>query len=182
MRTCFIIVLMAFALGFPHANAELAQGSGGEFKSKTQTASSSLHKALSLIELLSAAIDNNDEEKAGEFQGLAVTELDGAAGQYKDAGFVANNLAINPVPSDPEDISFVDYFYKHQAAFGIKEQLSERSLDNVTVDIVHNFSGYVSKIDIKRLFINVREHQRFVLHVIEIKLFLLSITTVFRVG
>jgi hypothetical protein len=109
-------------------------------------------------------------------------ELSRAATAYKDASAYAGGRRLNPVAGTQQDASDIDYFYSHEAEFGIGDNMSEVSVTAGVVTTLQKFADRVSATDVNRLSTNIVQQQSFFRYMLQIQYFLNSVTTVFRTG
>jgi uncharacterized protein YpbB len=163
-------------------NAEFSTGSTGQFKDRTQAASALLNEALAAYHHFQANIDLKNPEDAKRLKTEAVAKLRQAASAYDDCVSSASVRVLTPTPLTTQDKIGIQQFNFGVKRYGIHSPITQISLVQDVKRILNDFANRLDETKEQALIDNLDVQQLLANDATLLEQFLLSVTTVLRVG
>lgn len=162
------------------ARAELSVGMGN-LAPPTQEGSARLNAAFSAFYSMMEHLDRRLRGPAAEAQQRAISLMYSAADPFREAAAISAIRELNPIAENDQERAEVAYFNIRAATYNIRLPVTQRDLVAASSRIAIDLGNTLRSADMGSLLARERARQDLVARMAEVKLFLVSVTTVLRI-
>jgi hypothetical protein len=154
----------------------------GDLAEPTSVASSKLQNGIGDFDKMMGALDVSNVSGARLLRDSAVRAMQDAASAYEVAANAAGNRILNPKPESDQEKVEIQFFQQNVARYGIQLPVSQKALVIATARIVRARVERLQSLDLEALAKNIRARQALVTESTLMQNFLVSATTMLRIG
>jgi hypothetical protein len=161
------------------ARAEFSQGIG-EIGPATAEASAKLNDAFAAFHTMMAAFDRGRTDDAEKHWQEALMLLQQAANAYESAK--PDGHTLNPETRNDQERFYIKYFRDHAGEFKVQQPTTQSALIYASSRLVREFRAKLEAVKVPQLGADIEARQVLVTSSAELQKFLVSSTTMLRLG